>query len=142
MRNDCILSHMTTTLTTSAAPSASKGLNIALWVAQALLFAAFIMAGGMKLVKDMPGMSTPLRLFIGVAEVLGALGMLLPSLSRVKPGLTPLAGVGLLVIMVLAAALHLSRGEVSHLPPVIVLGALAAFVAWGRWKKAPIAPKG
>jgi len=137
-----------TTLETSAQRS-GKGLHIALWVVQVLLFLAFAMAGGMKLfnpaaaamAKQQSGMPYALTYFIGVCEVLGALGVILPAATRTAPKLTGFAGVGLLTIMVLAFGFHLSRGELSHTPPVIVLGAMAAFVAWGRLKAAPIAPR-
>jgi putative oxidoreductase len=91
--------------------------------------------------KTQANMPYGLTYFIGVAEVLGALGMILPAITRIRPKLTGLAGVGLLTIMVLALGFHIMRGELSHTPPVIVLGALATFVAWGRLKKAPIAPR-
>jgi putative oxidoreductase len=71
----------------------------------------------------------------------GALGLVVPSATRIKPWLTPLAGAGLLTVMILASLFHLSRGEANLAPINVVLGALAAFVAWGRWKKAPIAPR-
>jgi hypothetical protein len=76
---------------------------------------------------------------IGVAEVAGALGLILPAATRIKPILTPLAAAGLFVIMVLASGLHLSLGE----KPIVqvILGGLAAFVAWGRFRKAPIKPR-
>jgi putative oxidoreductase len=61
--------------------------------------------------------------------------------TRIQPKLTGWAAVGLGTIMVLALGLHVSRGEWSHVPPVLVLGALAGFVAWGRLKKAPIPPR-
>ncbi len=127
----------------------SKGLNIVLWVAQVLLALGFGMAGSMKLGTPYADLAqkmawarhTPELLvkFIGVSEVAGALGMILPSASRIKPVLTPVAATGFVVIMVLATALHLYLGE----PPVadVVLGAIAALVAWGRFWKAPIAPR-
>jgi putative oxidoreductase len=121
----------------------SKGLNIALWVAQSLLAALFLFSGGFKLVN--PGMvkDLPLALvyFIGTMEVLGVLGILLPSMLRIKPMLTPLAALGLAVILVFAAIYHFSRGEGSHTPPIFLFLALAIFVAWGRYKKVPIQPK-
>jgi putative oxidoreductase len=129
----------------------NRALNIALWVAQALLFAAFGMAGFMKatapidqLAKNMAWVSrfSPSTVrFIGVTEVCGALAMLLPSLTRIKPFLTPLAASGLLTIMVLAAGHHVTNGEAKLIPTHFILGGLAAFVAWGRWNKAPIAPR-
>ena len=68
----------------------------------------------------------------------GAIGLILPAATKIKPTLTPLAALGLLTIMILAMAFHLSRGEAQALPINMVLGGLAAFVAWGRTKKAPI----
>jgi putative oxidoreductase len=131
---------------TSAEVPRSKGLHIGLWVAQVLLAFAFLMAGGMKvfgpMAPQMNEMGRPLVLFIGISELLGALGMILPAATRMKPKLTALAGVGLFTVMVLATIFHISRGEFSSLPPVAILGSLAAFVAWGRFKKAPIAPRG
>ena len=139
---------MATNIQTSAGGGSTKGINIGLWVAQVLLAVGFGLAGAMKLTMAaaqaavlMPGMPIELLRFIGTAEVAGALGMLLPAISRIYPILTAWAGVGLATIMVLAAALHLSKGEFSNLPPVLVLLALASFVAWGRFKKAPIAPR-
>ena len=79
--------------------------------------------------------------FIGVAEILGALGLILPSLLRIQPKLTPIAAVGLALVMLFAAAFHISRGETPAIGMNFVLIALAAFVAWGRFKKAPIAAK-
>src|ERR1700733_9398250 len=127
----------------------SKGLNMGLWIAQVLLFIAFALAGGMKLfnlaaaemAKTQSNMPYGLTHFIGVAEVLGALGMILPAASRIQPKLTGAAGIGLMTIMILALGFHIMRGELSHTPPVLVLGAMAAFVAWGRLKRAPIAPR-
>jgi uncharacterized membrane protein len=138
-----------TASTTSAAPG--KGLHIALWVAQVLLAVAFGMAGVMKtfmpleeLAQKLPWVAESgagLVRFIGISELAGALGLLLPAATRIKPILTALAGLGLLVVMVLAAGFHVMRGEVQALPVNFVLGGLAAFVAWGRWKKHPITPR-
>lgn len=131
--------------------SSSRGLRIALWVAQSLLAAAFLGAGLMKLGTPIEQLaqnmgwvnSVPAALvrFIGASEVAGALGLLLPAITRIKPVLTGLAGLGLLVVMVLAVGVHVVRGEFNMMPPSIVLGALSAFVAWGRLKKAPIHPR-
>jgi putative oxidoreductase len=131
--------------------SASKGLHIGLWVVQGLLAFAFIGAGLMKstapieqLQANMPWMSGEmgkLVRFIGVSELLGGLGLILPTATRIKPILTPLAALGLATIMVLAAATHGSRGEFGAIGVNVVLGGLAAFVAWGRFKKAPVAPR-
>ncbi|MGJ8584162.1 MAG: DoxX family protein [Marinosulfonomonas sp.] len=129
-----------------------KGWTIGLWVAQAALAAMFLMAGFMKLTSapaDMVAMgmlwaeNAPVALirFIGLAEVAGAVGVILPAATRILPDLTKLAAAGLAVIMVLAACLHTYRGEFEVLPMNAILFALAAFVIWGRTKKAPIAPR-
>ena len=129
----------------------SKALHISLWIAQVLLAAMFLMSGFMKvsqpidqLSKMLPWtaqVSEGLVRFIGVAEILGALGLILPSLLRIQPKLTPIAAVGLTLVMLFAAAFHISRGETPAIGMNFVLIALAAFVAWGRFKKAPIAAK-
>jgi hypothetical protein len=133
----------------TAAPQ--KGLHIALWVVQVLLLALFGMAGFMKatapiaeLAKNMAWVSrfSPGTVrFIGVAELCGALGMVLPSLSRVQPKLTALAGLGLTIVMALAVGHHLMNGEAKFASAPLLLGGLAAFVAWGRSKRAQIAPR-
>ena len=79
--------------------------------------------------------------FIGAAEVLGAVGFILPSMLRIQPKLTPIAAVGLAVVMIFAIAFHISRGETAVIGMNFVIVAIAAFIAWGRFKKAPIAPK-
>lgn len=129
-----------------------KGLHIGLWVAQGLLAAAFLMAGGMKvsapveqLQAQMPWVSGAMGgavRFIGAVELLGAVGLILPTATRILPKLTPLAASGLVTVMVLASLTHIVRGEYPMVVPNVVLGALAAFVAWGRFKEAPIAPRG
>lgn len=140
--------------TTAAAPSTTqsgRGLHIALWIVQALLGIAFTMAGFTKvgtpmakLAEMMPWTAVvgeSLTRFIGASELLGGIGLILPAATRIKPGLTPLAGVGLTTVMVLAAGYHLTHNEAAFLPINLVLGSLAAFVAWGRGRKAPIAPR-
>lgn len=130
----------------------NKGWNIGLWVAQAALAAMFLMAGSMKLMSgpaDLVAMgmmwaeNAPVALikFIGLAEFAGALGLILPAATRIMPDLTKLAAAGLAVIMVLAAALHMTRGEFEVVPMNVILFALAALVVWGRTKKAPIAAR-
>ena len=126
----------------------SKALGVSLWIAQGLLAAAFAMGGVMKattpiaeLTEKMawPGAVPPeLVRFIGVSELAAAVGLILPSVTRIRPVLTPLAAAGLVVVMVLAAGFHVMRGEMQALPINFVLGGLAAFVAWGRFRKAPI----
>lgn len=145
------MSTATSPISSTPAQSTRKALHIGLWVSQVLLALAFGMAGVMKtgtpvdeLAKMLPWVaSTPEALvrFIGASELLGAIGLILPAATRIKPGLTALAGAGLVTVMVLASAFHLSRGEAGALPVNVVLGGLAAFVAWGRWKGAPINPR-
>ena len=129
----------------------SKALHITLWIAQALLAAMFLMSGFMKLSQPIDQLSKMLPWaaqvpealvrFIGVAEVLGAVGLILPSLLRIQPKLTPIAAVGLALVMLFAVVFHISRGETPMIGMNFILIAIAAFIAWGRFKKAPIAPK-
>jgi putative oxidoreductase len=136
---------------TAARPG--KTLNIALWIAQGLLAAAFGFAGFLKTtmpVADLaakmvwPGaIPAALVRFIGVSEFLGAVGLILPAVTRIQPRLVPLAAAGLVTVMVLALGFHGMRGELALAAPTnLVLGGLAAFVAWGRFRRAPIAPRG
>ena len=131
-------------------PTWPKVMNISLWIVQVLLAVVFGMAGALKmtpidtLAQQLAWASTVPELlvrFIGVSELAGAIGLILPSVTRIRPGLTPLAAAGLVVVMILAAGFHISRGEIGALPINFILGGLAAFVAWGRTKKAPIRPR-
>jgi hypothetical protein len=82
-----------------------------------------------------------LFIFIGMCEFLGGVGLILPAMTGVKPKLTPLAALGLTLVMILAAVFHIVRGEYSfYLPVNLVLGGGAAFIAYGRWLVRPIAP--
>ena len=119
-------------------------MNVALWIVQGLLAALFLFAGGAKLVMSLDQMAGPVALpgwflrFIGVAEVLGALGLILPGLLRIRSGLTPLAAAGLVIIMIGATVITLAWiGVASALIPFVV-GLLAALVAYGRWRLAPL----
>ena len=114
-----------------------------LWIVQGLLALLFLLTGGIKLLLPievlMEGSPLPgwfLR-FIGVAEVLGAIGLILPGLLGVRPGLTPLAASGLVIIMIGATVLTLVGvvpvGAAMALFPLVV-GLLSAFVAYGRWR--------
>lgn len=127
-------------------------LNGGLWTAQVVLALMFGMAGVMKSTQPIaelaekmvwPGaVPEGLVRFIGLAEFLGAVGLVLPAATRIKPLLTPLAAAGLVTIMALAAVFHLMRGEFGGIGFNFVLGSVAAFVAWGRYRRAPIAPRG
>lgn len=130
----------------------SKALNVGLWVAQGALALAFGMAGLMKLTTPIDELiaamgwvaAVPEALvrFIGAAELAGAVGLVLPAATRILPVLTPAAATGLATVMALASFTHLSRGELGAVPVNLVLGGIAVFVAWGRLRKAPIAPRG
>jgi uncharacterized membrane protein YphA (DoxX/SURF4 family) len=118
-------------------------MNVALWIVQVLLALLFLFAGAMKLVLPIAEMTkqTPLPglflRFLGVAEVLGALGLILPGLLRIRPGLTPLAAAGLVIIMIGATVLTLASGGVAAALMPLATGLLSAFVAYGRWRLAP-----
>lgn len=126
-------------------------MNKALWGVQVLLALMFGMVGSMKaftpmaeLAARMPAAAESpewLVRFIGVSELAGAIGLIVPAATKIKPALTPLAAVGIMVIMVLAAGTHIMRGELAEVPINIVLFALAALVAWGRTSKVPIRAK-
>lgn len=126
----------------------NKRLNIALWVVQGLLALAFLAAGGMKAFSSpadliASGMTmdlTALRI-AGFAEVAGALGLILPAALRILPKLTALAAALLALVMALGAGAHIMRGEYGSIVAPLVLGALCLFVAWGRTKAVPIAPR-
>ena len=119
-------------------------MNIALWIVQVLLALMFLFAGGMKLILPLDKLTGPVTLpgwftrFIGVAEVFGGLGLILPSLLRIKPGLTPLAALGLVIIMIGAIVVTLIGGMIGPALISLVVGLLAAFVAYGRWRLDPI----
>ena len=129
-------------------PAPSKALNIILWIAQVLLAGMFLMSGFMKvaqpieeLAKMLPWASQVpegLVRFIGISEVLGGLGLILPALLRIKPQLTAWAAIGLALVMLFAAGFHGSRGENSAIGMNVILALIALFIAWGRVKKAPI----
>ena len=118
-------------------------MTYALWIVQALLAALFLFAGGMKLVVSLDQLAGPVALpgsflrFIGVAEVLGALGLILPGLLRIRPGLTPLAAAGLVIIMIGASVITMMGGAIVPALASLLVGILAAFVAYGRWRLVP-----
>ena len=120
-------------------------MTYALWIIQGLLAALFLFAGGTKLILPidvLTSMGSPNQIplpgwfvrFIGVVEVLGAIGLILPGLLRIRPGLTPLAAAGLVIIMIGATVLTLAGGDVAPALIPLVVGLLSAFVAYGRWR--------
>ena len=118
--------------------------NVTLWVIQGLLAALFLFAGSMKLVLPLEALAGPVALpgwflrFIGVAEVAGAIGLILPWLTRIQPRLTPIAAAGLVIIMAGATVITVSGGAAGAAVPFVV-GLLAAGVACGRWHAATAA---
>jgi putative oxidoreductase len=125
-----------------------RALRIALWVLQVVLGLFFMMVGYShslaqfdevaKQAEWMLHVPRPLSLFIGYAELAGGLGLILPAATRFKPWLTPLAALGIGTIMTLATIFHVVRGEAAIIAFPVVSAALSLFVAWGRWRKAPI----
>jgi uncharacterized membrane protein YphA (DoxX/SURF4 family) len=121
-----------------------SNMSRALWIVQGLLAALFLFAGVMKLVLPLDQMTGAIPLpgaflrFIGVVEVLGAVGLILPSLLRIRPGLTSLAAGGLVIIMVGAVWITVAGGDVASAVIPLLVGILTAFVAYGRWRLAPL----
>ena len=118
-------------------------MNIALWIAQGLLAAMYLMAGVIKTFQtakakeQMPwakDRSDGFVRFVGTSELLGALGLILPLVTGILPWLTPLAAIGLIIIQLLAIFTeHLPKKEYNVIPVNVVLLALAVFVVFGRW---------
>ncbi len=142
---------MTFVETQPTTAAASKRIHVTLWVVQVLLAVIFAMTGSMKLfqpiaalVASLPALGhvpPALVRFIGIAELLGAAGLILPAATRIVPSLTPVAAGALTLVMLLASLVHISHGEFTVLAVPVIVGALCAFVAWGRSVKAPIAPR-
>jgi uncharacterized membrane protein YphA (DoxX/SURF4 family) len=123
-------------------------MNIVLWIIQVLLMCLFLFAGGTKLVlppEVLASMGSPNQVhlsgllikFIGVCEVLGALGLVLPGLLRIRPVLTPLAAAGLAIIMIGATAITIAGDGVGAAVVPFVVTLLLIFVAYGRWRLMP-----
>lgn len=125
-------------------------MNILLWVLQILMGVYFFAIGVIHFVIP-PGLpdamawmydlSPVLHYFSGTAEILGGLGLILPSVTKIKPKLTPLAGAGLVIVMIGAAFWHLNRGEAMNITLNVVNALVLAFIAYGRWKLKPIEEK-
>ncbi|HXL07035.1 MAG TPA: DoxX family protein [Gemmatimonadales bacterium] len=131
-----------------AATGTGKGLRLSLWIVQVILAAWFGMAGVLHVAVPIAQLapfapwtadvSPTLVRFIGVAELAGAVGVILPALTGILPMLTPLAAAGLALVMALAIPFHVSRGEPQVIPMLITFAALGVFVAWGRSRRVPI----
>jgi hypothetical protein len=118
----------------------TRAANIRLWTIQSLVAATFLFAGGMKFVmpldvlaqqSHMPGLFIR---FIGVCEVLGAFGLILPGLLKIKPQLTALAASGLVIIMIGATTITAAQGPIGGAIVPFVVGLLAFLVVRGRWQ--------
>jgi uncharacterized membrane protein YphA (DoxX/SURF4 family) len=130
---------------TAIARRTSRKTNVTLWIIQALLAALFLMAGGMKLVVPIEQLAAngPVIFpawfiqFIGVCETLGALGLILPGVTHIKPHLTPLAATGLVIIMIGAVVTTIATGPAAGAIVPFVVGVLAATIAYTRSRVAP-----
>lgn len=129
--------------------TSSRGPHITLWVLQALLALFFLMVGYSHALMPfdqiaqqatwMQHVPRALSRFIGYAELAGGLGLVIPAATRIAPWLTPLAALGLAMIMILAIPFHIRRGEANVIWMHALIAVVALFVVWGRWRKAPIA---
>lgn len=129
-------------MSTTTVPTKPR-VHLWLWIVQGLLAVVFLFSGGSKLAmpaavlaqqSHLPGMFMK---FIGVCEVLGALGLILPGLTHIRPGLTPLAAALLVIIMIGATiSTAIMLPPLLPLPAIVLL--LTAFVAYGRWRLAPL----
>lgn len=123
-------------------------MNIVLWVLQLLLAAAFF-AHGWLLLMPPPEIAAQMNaqlprafwVFLGVAEVLAAVGLTLPGITRILPRLVPAAAAGVMVVMIAATIWHFARAEYSGAAITAVLLAMATFTAYGRWRQLPIYPR-
>jgi putative oxidoreductase len=124
-------------------------MNIGLWILQVLLAVVFLAHGWMFLapppeIKVQMDANLPrwFQLFMGVAEVAAAVGLILPGFTRVMPFLVTWAAVGIMIIMVAATGYHAVRSEYGSAVTTLVLLAMATFLAYGRTKLRPIRPRG
>ena len=124
--------------------------NTVLWVLQWLFGVYFVAIGIMHFIvpEGLPGpmewmydLSDTLHVVAGIAEILGGLGLILPSITRIQPQLTVFAAVGLVLVMVGAVVFHIDRGEGASVLTNVLIGAVLAFVAYGRWRLVPIPPR-
>jgi uncharacterized membrane protein YphA (DoxX/SURF4 family) len=120
-------------------------MNILVWVLQVFLALAFFAHGCLFLfppaaMVEQMNASLPrwFQIFLGVAEILAAVGLTLPAFSRIQPWLVPCAAAGIMIVMICATIFHLTRGEVSSAVTTVVLLAIATLVAYMRWRVAPI----
>lgn len=125
-------------------------MNVLLWILQVVLGIYFFATGIVHFIVP-PGLPAPmawmyelspgLHYFSGSAEILAGLGLILPGLTRIQTRLTPLAALGLVLVMIGAAIWHVMRGEFMNIVMNLILMGLAALVAYGRWKLSPLKAK-
>jgi hypothetical protein len=142
---------MTTHAATRPEPHAPIPLRIGLWLAQALIFTSFVFFGLTKLITPISQLAAMMPWagevpvgfvrFLGLVDLAGGVGIMLPALTRIHPRLTVLAALGCTILQVAASAFHTYRGEFAVLPLNAVLLALSVFILWGRATKAPISPR-
>ena len=111
-------------------------MSATLWILQVLLAAMFAFVGGKKLVdaQMQQHLGKRLAIFIGAAEVAGAIGLIAPLATGIQPQLTAIAAAALALVMVLAAGYHVRQGHpAKQVAPALVLLVLTAVVAYGRW---------
>lgn len=135
---------------TDVSPKSGRFLNASLWVAQIFIFGSFAAIGAMKLFMPIPELASmwvwtgifPVSAvrILGIVDIAGGVGVVLPAITRIQPGLTVLAALGCVALQISAMIFHASRGEISALPVNVVLLAFAVFIVWGR-RKAPIQPR-
>ena len=122
-------------------------MNIILWMLQVLLAVVFFAHGCLflfppaALVELMKPIPPAFRIFLGVAEVLAAVGLTVPGVMRFLPWLVSWAAAGLMIVMISATILHTTRGELSSAITTAILLVVVAFVAYMRWKVKPILPR-
>jgi len=129
----------------------SKALNISLWVVKGLLAGTFVGTAFWKLLTPVPKLAAMIPwagqvpygflVFTALVDLCGGVGVLLPSLTKIRPGLAVLAALGCALLQASAIVFHISRGEAGNTPFNFVLLGLSVFVLWGRRSKAPIAPR-
>ena len=126
-----------------ATDRSGRKLNVLLWVLQVLLAMLFMFAGVMKFVMPVEEMTRQIALpgsflhFIGACEILGAIGLVLPGILRIRTGLTPLAAAALVVIMIGATAVNLKTGQRGAALTTVIVGLLLVLVAYNRRRMAP-----
>lgn len=135
-------------MNTAVPATASRSFRAGLWIVQILLFVVFVGTGLWKLLTPIPQLAAMIpwagevpAAFLhatAVLDLLGGVGILLPALTRIAPGLAVLAALGCAALQVSAIVFHLSRGEAADTPFNVLLVGLALVVFWGRWWKAPV----